>query len=81
MIHAVLPEIDVFLCTGCGECLEVCRPQALALVGGRAVLVRPDLCEYDGGCEPVCPQGAIQLPYVIVFDESRCGQMRVGGQT
>ncbi len=67
MTSIVLPEINENLCTGCGACLLVCRPQALALVEGKAVLARPDLCEYDGGCEPACPEGAIRLPYLIVF--------------
>ncbi|MGC8781394.1 MAG: ATP-binding protein [Anaerolineae bacterium] len=64
----VLPEIDLQLCTGCGDCVAVCRPHALALVGGKATLVRPDLCQYEGGCEPICPVGAIQLPFLILFN-------------
>ena len=62
-----LPEIDGIRCTGCGECVMACRPHALALLDGKAVLARPDLCEYEGGCEPACPEGAIALPYLIVF--------------
>jgi|YNPNPStandDraft_1061719.scaffolds.fasta_scaffold02190_1 NAD-dependent dihydropyrimidine dehydrogenase PreA subunit len=68
LVEAILPEIDPALCNGCGECVAACQSHALALVAGKAVLVRPDLCQYDGGCEPVCPQGAIQLPYLIVFE-------------
>jgi MinD superfamily P-loop ATPase len=67
LAQTYLPEIDRILCTGCGECLKACRPHALALVDGKAVLARPDLCEYDGGCEPACPEGAIALPYLITF--------------
>jgi MinD superfamily P-loop ATPase len=69
MIDYIVPEINQDLCTGCGVCLAVCQPQALALVDGKAVLAYPDLCEYDGGCEPSCPEGAIQLPYLIVFGD------------
>lgn len=69
MSHDIVPEINQAACTGCGACLDVCQPQALALVAGKAVLARPDLCEYDAGCEPICPEGAIQLPYLIVFDD------------
>ena len=67
MSDFIVPEINQAVCTGCGDCLAVCRPHALALVKGKAVLVRPDLCEYDGGCEPVCPVAAIQVPYLVVF--------------
>ena len=45
------------------------RSQALALVDGKAVIAAPDLCEYEGGCEPACPVGAIQLPFLVVFGE------------
>ena len=67
MNPVILPEIDRARCTGCGDCVAVCQPQALALVGGKAQMARPELCEYDGGCEPVCPAGAIQVPFLIVF--------------
>ncbi len=67
MSDFIVPEINQAVCTGCGDCLAVCQPHALALVEGKAVLARPDLCEYDGGCEPVCPVGAIQVPYLVVF--------------
>lgn len=70
MSQTYLPEIDVILCTGCGACVTACRPHALALVDGKAILARPDLCEYEGGCEPACPEGAIALPYVILFDSA-----------
>ena len=63
----VYPEIDLALCDGCGKCIPACGPSALALAEGKAVLLHPERCEYDGGCEPACPQGAIDLPYSIVF--------------
>ena len=67
MMNEVLPEIDLELCDGCGECLPACGAGALALNDGKANLARPDLCEYDGQCEPACPAGAIGLPYLIVI--------------
>ncbi len=71
MSDQIIPEINETLCNGCGDCLTTCQPRALALVAGKAVVARPDLCEYDGGCEPVCPVGAIQLPYLVVFADLR----------
>ncbi len=65
--NLILPEIDLVLCDGCGECVSACEPGALAMVNGKAALVHPERCKYDGSCEPVCPQGAISLPYVIMF--------------
>jgi MinD superfamily P-loop ATPase len=70
MSAPILPEIDHQQCTGCGDCIPVCEPHALALVDGKAVIAAPDLCEYEGGCEPACPVGAIQLPFLVVFGES-----------
>lgn len=67
MTNEVLPEIDLNLCDGCGECLPACAAGALALTEGKARLARPDLCEYDGQCEPACPAGAISLPYLILI--------------
>jgi NAD-dependent dihydropyrimidine dehydrogenase PreA subunit len=67
MAAILLPEIDTDACTGCGDCVAVCPTGALAMTGGKAVMARPELCIYDGECEPVCTVGAIQLPYVIVL--------------
>ena len=65
--NLILPEIDLTLCNGCGECVPACEPRALAMVNGKAALVSPERCEYDGNCEPVCPTGAISLPYSIII--------------
>jgi NAD-dependent dihydropyrimidine dehydrogenase PreA subunit len=67
MSAMLLPEIDNEACTGCGECVTVCPTGALALAGGKAVMAHPELCIYDGECEPVCIVSAIQIPYMIVL--------------
>jgi len=67
MAAILLPEIDTDTCTGCGDCVAVCPTGALAMVEGKAVMAHPDLCIYDGECEPVCIVGAIQIPYMIVL--------------
>ncbi len=69
MDDLILPQIHSERCTGCGDCIPACQPRALALVNGKAVLARPELCVYDGGCEPACPVGAIELPFLVVFAE------------
>jgi len=53
--------IDEFKCNGCGLCVEACHEGALALVNGKAKLVREDFCDGLGACLPVCPCGAISF--------------------
>ena len=63
-----LPLIDRATCTGCGDCVEVCPTEALALQNDVAVLAAPEACNYCAFCEALCPVGAIELPYKIVWD-------------
>ncbi|MDE3089566.1 MAG: 4Fe-4S binding protein [Chloroflexota bacterium] len=66
-----MPIIDRSRCDGCGLCVKACLHGALAMRGGKPVFVKPDACDYDGIGEMICPNGAIQLPYEIVYvDES-----------
>ncbi|ADC62669.1 ATP-binding protein [Allochromatium vinosum] len=53
-----VPRVDAERCTACGRCAEVCRFNALAVVGG-AVLVFDDLCHGCGRCTWICPEQAI----------------------
>jgi NAD-dependent dihydropyrimidine dehydrogenase PreA subunit len=52
-------KIDGGKCDGCGLCVDACQEGAIALVEGRARLVRDDYCDGLGNCLPLCPQGAI----------------------
>jgi MinD superfamily P-loop ATPase len=53
-----IPEIDLEKCNQCKKCAEICRFQAIAVLGD-TVLTFPELCHSCGGCMAVCPEGAI----------------------
>ena len=52
-------EIDENKCNGCGACAEACHEGAIAMVDGKAQLMRDDYCDGFGDCLPGCPTGAI----------------------
>ena len=58
MIRRVI-QIDGEKCNGCGACAAACHEGAIAMVEGKAKLMRDDYCDGLGDCLPVCPTGAI----------------------
>ena len=54
-------KIDQEKCNGCGLCVNACHESALAIVNGKAVLLREDYCDGIGDCLPVCPVDAISF--------------------
>ena len=52
-------QIDREKCNGCGACAAACHEGAIAMVEGRAHLMRDDYCDGLGDCLPACPTGAI----------------------
>ena len=58
MIRKII-QIDDEKCNGCGACAEACHEGAIAMVNGKAKLMRDDYCDGLGDCLPVCPTGAI----------------------
>lgn len=58
MIRRVI-QIDEEKCNGCGACAAACHEGAIAMIGGKARLMRDDYCDGLGDCLPACPTGAI----------------------
>ena len=54
-------HIDEEACTGCGECITGCAEGALALVDGKARLVKEQFCDGFGDCIGTCPTGALTI--------------------
>lgn len=60
MIRKII-EIDEEKCTGCGLCLPGCEEGALAIVDGKAKIVRDMFCDGLGACIGHCPEGALHI--------------------
>ena len=60
MIRRII-EIDQDKCNGCGACAAACHEGAIAMVNGKATLMRDDYCDGLGDCLPACPTGAISF--------------------
>ena len=45
-------EIDENKCNGCGACAAACHEGAIAMVDGKARLMRDDYCDGLGDCLP-----------------------------
>lgn len=52
--------IDTEKCTGCGECIRLCVPEAMSIVDG-TISIDGDKCVQCGGCAQVCPNQALEL--------------------
>ena len=60
MIRKII-QIDHQKCNGCGACAAACHEGAIAMVEGKAQLMRDDYCDGLGDCLPACPTGAISF--------------------
>ena len=60
-VSRTIIRIDEDLCNGCGACALACHEGAIAMVNGKARLVREDYCDGLGDCLPACPVGAISF--------------------
>ena len=60
MIRKII-HINEEKCNGCGACADACHEGAIAMVNGKAKLMRDDYCDGLGDCLPTCPTGAISF--------------------
>lgn len=54
-------EIDAELCNGCGQCIPGCMEGAIAIIDGKARLVKDSYCDGLGACLGHCPTGALAI--------------------
>lgn len=63
----MIPIINLDECTGCGNCIDVCPPQALIFKDEKA-FIQEDLCEECGFCAAECPVNAIIIRFPMSTD-------------
>jgi len=71
------PQRDPAKCVLCGKCVGACPCRAIEMTEQGPVFHCPDECPHVGVCvagdcwclcEEVCPEGAIECPFEIVFE-------------
>ncbi|WP_317853986.1 4Fe-4S binding protein [Chakrabartyella piscis] len=57
-VSTLLPQFDVTKCNGCKKCVEFCKFHALVYIKEKP-MVFSEVCHNCGGCQIVCPEGAV----------------------
>lgn len=57
-VNVKIPKVEYTFCTGCRNCVEFCKFNALAYIKGK-VKVFDSICHSCGGCSLLCPNSAI----------------------
>ncbi len=84
--EGIVARIDPEICSGCGQCIDLCSYGALEFDPSmRVARVNPSLCKGCGACSAACPSGANQLlgfrPCQIYAQiEASCALLEAGGQ-
>jgi len=85
-VSVPVPVVNDKACTRCGKCAEICRFNAIAVLG-KVILTFPELCHGCGGCMEICPEKAITegTRIVGVIETGHCngvefvhGKLRIG---
>lgn len=71
MVVRKIIKIDEEKCTGCGQCVTKCAEGALAIIDGKARVVKNSFCDGLGACIGECPEDALEIVErdVDEFDE------------
>ncbi|MBN1970433.1 MAG: ATP-binding protein [Candidatus Delongbacteria bacterium] len=72
-IYIKIPKIEPDKCTNCRKCYDICRFNAIYFAGDKANIFE-ELCHSCGGCNLVCPTGAIQE-----YDK-KIGELKTGSK-
>lgn len=57
-VYTSIPQVDENGCSLCKKCMEICRFNAITVIG-ETILTFPELCHSCGGCMEVCPEKVI----------------------